>query len=608
MINTSFQQYGIYTSAEPLDGDLIQAYRVYHITNVLSLDRDSGARVSQRILKNRLPIRQSFYHIDPASPSGMASNLFNNVLSVIPASPQNRILIHCSRGKDRTGFAVAAFLIKKGIYKPCDAISAVTNELGYGTGGIGAVQKNSMDRILGCGQVAETEETEDVTEEIKEAYYKYLNLFKKSEDVFDSIDISSVNQIPSFCGPASLKAAMEQYGIFVSMEEIGKIVGCDENGVEAEALVEGAKKFGLDAYFEDNVSVEKIKEMVNKDIPVIVDWFKEDDGHYSVVIDVNDTELQLMDPETGEKVWMVWEEFVPTWFDFKIGDKDHKHLINRRAIFILPREKAVKAAYNASLSKFASTYWGKKASGILFVCSEDNTVLLLKRSNLVHNGGTWGIPGGAIAELGEDYYSESNEEDPEDDLFVSSAKTETFEELGSLPTSFKEIGQTIFRDENFTYKTFVYNLSLKEKKAWTSNIVLNWENDDYRWFDINNLPSNIHPGVQHSLNQLYKPSDVNNAFLGGGPSGSPFSEDQGNQMVPGYIEDTEKRNRRRQRLLKLLSRIEKEETIHKQPSVNVGLGNTYMGGEIANTFNTPSGSPGSPNSASFSEPTGYVQL
>lgn len=608
MINTSFQQYGIYTSAEPLDGDLIQAYRVYHITNILSLDRDSGARVSQRILRNRLPIRQSFFHIDPASPAGMASSLFNNVLSIIPASSQNRVLIHCSRGKDRTGFAVAAFLIKKGIYKPCDAISAVTNELGYGTGGIGAMQKNSMDRILGCGQVAETEETEEVTEEIKESYYKYLNLFKKGEDVFDNIDVSSVNQITAFCGPASLKAAMEQYGIFVSMEEIGKVVGCDENGVEAEALVEGAKKFGLNAYFEDNVSVEKIKEMVRKDIPVIVDWFKEDDGHYSVVIDVNDTELQIMDPETGEKVWMVWEEFVPIWFDFKIGDHDHEHPINRRAIFILPGE-TIKAVFNASLLKFSSTYWGKKASGILFVCSEDNTVLLLKRSNLVHNGGTWGIPGGAIAELGENYYSESNEEDPQEDLFISSAKTETLEELGSLPTSFKEIGQTIFRDENFTYKTFVYDLSLKEKKGWTANIVLNWENDNYRWFDINNLPANIHPGVLYSLNQLYKPSDVNDAFLGGGPSGSPTAEDQGNPIIPGYIEDTEKRNKRRERLLKLLSRIEKEENLPKQPSgIDVGLGNTYMGGQIANTFNTPSGSSGSSNSVTFSEPAGYVQL
>lgn len=598
MINTSFQQYGIYTSGEPLDADLVQAYRVYHITNILSLDRDAGSRVQQRILRNKLPIRQSFFHIDPGSPAGTASDLFNNVLSIIPASPQNRVLIHCSKGKDRVGFAVAAFLIKKGIFKPCDAISAVTTQLGYGTGGISAMPKNSMDRILGCGQVVETEEEE----EIVEAYYKSLSLFKKSSvDISNNIDISSVNQIPAFCGPASLKAAMEKYNIFVSLEEAGKAVGCSiKDGVEAEGLVIGAKKFGLNAYFEDNVSVDKIKEMVNKDIPVIVDWWKGDDGHYSVVIDVNDTELQLMDPKNGEKLWMVWEEFVPIWFDFKIGDENHEHPINRRAIFILPGDKK-----SASL-KFASTYWGKKASGILFICSEDNTVLLLKRSSLVHDGGTWGIPGGAIAELGEDYFSESDEQDPDDDLFTSSAQNETMEEMGSLPISFKQLGETTFRDKNFTYKTFIYDISLKEKNRWTSTITLNWENDYYKWFDIDDLPSNIHPGVQYSLNQFH---DINDAFLGGGPSGSSTAEDQGNPMIPGYIDDTEKRSKRRERLLKLLSKIEKEETLPKQPGgIDVGLGNTYMGGQIANTFNTPSGSPGSPNSASYSEPTGYVQL
>lgn len=78
------------------------------------------------------------------------------------------------------------------------------------------------------------------------------------------------------------------------------------------------------------------------------------------------------------------------------------------------------------LKKAQQKYWGTEGAGLLFVCQEDNTCLLLKRSHSVQEPGTWGIAGGAI-EI-------SNDEDnsgPESSM--DGAKREAIEELGSLP-------------------------------------------------------------------------------------------------------------------------------------------------------------------------------
>jgi|6_EtaG_2_1085325.scaffolds.fasta_scaffold119593_1 8-oxo-dGTP pyrophosphatase MutT (NUDIX family) len=147
------------------------------------------------------------------------------------------------------------------------------------------------------------------------------------------------------------------------------------------------------------------------------------------------------------------------------------------------------------IRKWAAEYWGKKASGIIYVCNEDRTVLLLKRSWQVEQPGTWGIPGGAV---GEGFHeSEHEEEDPEEDVFLESAERETQEELGSLPKTIGSLGTTVFSDGGFTYKTFIFDISLEEKNAFRP--VLNWENDAWEWFPLDALPGDLHFGVEFSV-------------------------------------------------------------------------------------------------------------
>lgn len=145
-------------------------------------------------------------------------------------------------------------------------------------------------------------------------------------------------------------------------------------------------------------------------------------------------------------------------------------------------------------------YWGKKASGLLFLCREDGTILLLRRSMQVEDPGTWGIPGGAI---GEGFaYIGHGEKDPDNKTFLQSAIKETAEELGTVPRTGTLLTTSKFRDGDFTYQTFIYDIPLKEKERISKNIVLNWENDHWLWFKFDKLPSNMHPGVIFALKTL----------------------------------------------------------------------------------------------------------
>lgn len=132
-------------------------------------------------------------------------------------------------------------------------------------------------------------------------------------------------------------------------------------------------------------------------------------------------------------------------------------------------------------------FWGKQAAGVLIVCQEDKTMLLLKRSSNVEEPGTWGTAGGAIGQ----------EENPQD-----GANREAKEELGSLPKYKELLHSFVYTSGTFKYTTFVYDIGLAEKKNWTQSIYLNWENDEYRWFPFDSLPSNLHFGLEFLRNKL----------------------------------------------------------------------------------------------------------
>ena len=92
-------------------------------------------------------------------------------------------------------------------------------------------------------------------------------------------------QTAGLCGPASLKIVLAYYGVSVSESKIAKIAGASKE--KGAWLIKAAKHFGFQVFSKENSSPADIKYFIKKKIPVIVDWFLEDDGHYSVAVDID---------------------------------------------------------------------------------------------------------------------------------------------------------------------------------------------------------------------------------------------------------------------------------------------------------------------------------
>ncbi|TSC83912.1 MAG: putative fusion protein (N:peptidase-C:desuccinylase) [Parcubacteria group bacterium Gr01-1014_13] len=137
-------------------------------------------------------------------------------------------------------------------------------------------------------------------------------------------------QSSGFCGPASLKMVLEYFGIKKSEKELAKLSNAHpHHGTSAKNLVLTAKKLGLKGFYKDFSSIKEIKKYLDKKIPVIVDWFSHDDGHYSVVIGIDKKFIYLQDPELGKINKIDLVTFQRIWFDF-----EEKMLNKKQDIFI----------------------------------------------------------------------------------------------------------------------------------------------------------------------------------------------------------------------------------------------------------------------------------
>ena len=151
------------------------------------------------------------------------------------------------------------------------------------------------------------------------------------------LKVKPFSQTSGFCGPASLKMVLEYYGVNKSEKELARL--CKHKiskGVSAENILKAAKKLGMKGFIKDFSEISDIKKyVIGKKIPVIVDWFSVDEGHYSVVIGIDKKNIYLQDPELGRIRTLGIGSFKRVWFDF-LGDflRSKNDIIIRRMIVI----------------------------------------------------------------------------------------------------------------------------------------------------------------------------------------------------------------------------------------------------------------------------------
>jgi uncharacterized protein len=147
-------------------------------------------------------------------------------------------------------------------------------------------------------------------------------------------------QSTGHCGPAALKMVLGYYGVHKSEAALAKLSNTSRiRGVEGPALVRTAQRLGFTAFLKDCSTLADIRRyVVVKKIPVIVDWFSVDDGHYSVIVGINRKNIYLQDPEWSRRRAIDLKTFKRVWFDFP---RSYAHFprdfILRRMIVMHPR-------------------------------------------------------------------------------------------------------------------------------------------------------------------------------------------------------------------------------------------------------------------------------
>jgi len=147
------------------------------------------------------------------------------------------------------------------------------------------------------------------------------------------------------CGPASLKIVLEYYRLNKSEDELAQLckvkkgLGTDDKGIKT-----AAEKLGFKVKIKNNSNFKDIEKWLKKDVPVIVDWFTKGrvycgdsstpDGHYSVVMGLDDEFIYLQDPELGAMRKIKREDFMRVWFDFKGEYLKPNELVIRQIIAI----------------------------------------------------------------------------------------------------------------------------------------------------------------------------------------------------------------------------------------------------------------------------------
>jgi len=160
------------------------------------------------------------------------------------------------------------------------------------------------------------------------------------------MELKPVLQSPGLCGPAALRIVLEYYGMAASEEKLARLcLATKSKGTTAEGMIKAAKSFDLQVLLKDDSSIADLAYFVGRKIPVIVDWFDEDDGHYSVVFHLDNESIFLMNSSSriseAKEMAMPLEKFLRVWFDFP-GPfiKKKRDLVLRRMIVLTPfREK-----------------------------------------------------------------------------------------------------------------------------------------------------------------------------------------------------------------------------------------------------------------------------
>ncbi|MBI3130121.1 MAG: C39 family peptidase [Acidobacteria bacterium] len=152
------------------------------------------------------------------------------------------------------------------------------------------------------------------------------------------------------CGASALQAVLYYWRVYGGQEsKLYPLLGTTpELGTPPEGLVAGARSFGLSAHLKEGVELAELRQALTTGQTVILNlqaWSEAparklpwkdrwEDGHYVVLVGMDETHLYVMDPSTGlGYAYLPIPEFLDRWHDrTQVGGRWRE--FRRLAIFI----------------------------------------------------------------------------------------------------------------------------------------------------------------------------------------------------------------------------------------------------------------------------------
>lgn len=135
----------------------------------------------------------------------------------------------------------------------------------------------------------------------------------------DNIKVEHFIQTAGLCGPASLKILLSYFGKTYSEAELAALAQATmDGGTEHEGMIAAIKSLDGYVFVKEEGTIEELEYLVRTEkLPVIIGWFDMDGDHYSVVVNVTEKNVIIVDPSEDEaERWIDKEIFPNIWFDF----------------------------------------------------------------------------------------------------------------------------------------------------------------------------------------------------------------------------------------------------------------------------------------------------
>jgi predicted double-glycine peptidase len=141
------------------------------------------------------------------------------------------------------------------------------------------------------------------------------------------------------CGAAALQAVLGYWGRDIGEVDLMELLNTDsESGTYPDDIIRVARQMGLQAKYQENLTLTDIETLLQEGVPVMVDcqawrsvseynesWADEwGNGHWMVVIGIDENNVYFEDPYIlGSRGFMTRQEFLERWHNMRgLDDAD----------------------------------------------------------------------------------------------------------------------------------------------------------------------------------------------------------------------------------------------------------------------------------------------